>query len=109
MMIRLLAFLLLVLSGQGAAASPVRFSVTVPPALVQGEPPTGRLLVVLTRDAGREPRLQMTRNGPAVIGMDVPKLAAGQPIVLDDRATASPAIEGLAAGTYYAQAVFRAL
>lgn len=106
MMIRLLAFLLLVLSAQGVAASPVRFSVTVASALVGDEPPTGRLLVVLTRDAAREPRLQMTRNGPAVIGMDVPKLEADQPVVLDGRATASPAIEGLAAGTYYAQAVF---
>ena len=52
---------------KGAAPRKLRFEVTVP-ASTRGEPITGRVFVVITKNDEREPRLQPGRTGPPFFG-----------------------------------------
>ncbi len=90
-------------------AAPLRFEVTVARDLL-GKPRDGRLLVVLDRNAQREPRLRIGTDygAPTVLGMDVNGLSAGATIVVDGKAAVFP-LDGLAklsAGDYAVQPVF---
>ena len=88
----------------GTAQAP-RFEVTVSPG-VQPVPLTGRLVVILARNAEPEPRYTLSPNGPAVFGIDVEQLAPGSIAVVDSTAVGYPAgLAELPPGEYHAQAV----
>jgi len=105
------AVLLAILPATTAAQRPtrgVRFAITVPAAL-RREPLTGRVFVVLSRDAEPEPRLQAGswRSSVPFFGVDVQERLAGVPTIVDGRALGFPvnSLDELAAGDYYAQAL----
>ncbi|MCG6956488.1 MAG: hypothetical protein LJF04_10920, partial [Gemmatimonadetes bacterium] len=93
-----------------AAAGPTRaqaqrFEVTVSPSAHQG-PLTGRLVVVLAKEAEPEPRLRISPSGPALFGVDLESLPLGGIVVMGEEATAYPQpLSALPPGDYYAQAV----
>lgn len=91
-------------SAEALAQSP-RFEVTVAAAAHAG-PLTGRLVLVLAPSAEPEPRLTISPQGPAIFGIDLEQLAAGEPAVVDGAATGYPMrLDSLPPGEYYAQAV----
>jgi Putative esterase len=84
---------------------PPHIEVTVAPSAHAG-PLTGRLIVFLAKDSTPEPRLAMSMRGPAVFGVDLDQLAAGQPAVVGDSASGYPvSLSALPPGDYYAQAM----
>jgi hypothetical protein len=88
----------------------LRFSVTIDPRLEPEARKAGRLLVVLGRPDGEEPRLTIGRTGmdaPPVLGRDVDSLVLGTPAILDDRSRIFPieSLGHLAPGIYAVQAV----
>ena len=106
----LLAVAFLCAPAKMAAATALRFEVSVAPGLLAG-PQSGRLFVVMSRDAAGEPRRRISDTGmdaPPVLARDVSDFAAGAVAVIDEKAVAFP-IEDLArlpAGDYRVQAVF---
>jgi len=82
----------------------VRFEIRVPPS-VRGEPLTGRVYVILTHDATREPRLQVSRVGAPLFGHDVEQLAPGAAAIVDGRDLGTPVADmaDLPAGDYWVQ------
>ena len=91
-----------------AKTATVRFAVRYEAATEKG-PLDGRLLVMLSKDPEKEPRLQIRGDirSQQVFGMDVEGWKPGQPSVLPDDALGFP-IESLAevpAGTYRVQAL----
>lgn len=93
------------LAGTEAIAQSPRFEVTVAESAHAG-PLTGRLVLVLARSAEPEPRLAISPQGPAIFGVDLEQLAAGQSLLVDSSATGYPVrLDSLPPGEYYAQAV----
>ncbi len=92
-----------------AAATTLRFEVTLAPGVVD-RPVTGRLLVVLSPGrGGAEPRLAIGRTGvdaAPVLGRDVDGLAAGGSVVVDSTAALFPlaSLDALPPGPYTVQA-----
>jgi hypothetical protein len=88
----------------------LRFRVTMADGLLSA-PEDGRVLVVLGRQAGVEPRKSLGQSGlnaPPVLATDARQFAPGKAVVLDGKAVTFP-IDDLArlpAGDYWAQAVF---
>lgn len=105
--LRLLAALMgcAVLAALPVEVHATQFEVTLPGAVKQRDVIRGQLLVIVTKDGSREPRAQITRNGPAVIGMEIPEWQPGRTIVVDNSAVSSPPLEQIAPGEYYVQAV----
>jgi enterochelin esterase-like enzyme len=96
--------LVLAASAHVTAQAP-RFEVTIPAATHAG-PLTGRLVLFLAKNAQREPRLALSPQGPAVFGVDIEQLPAGQTASVDASATAFPVkLSALPPGDYTAQAV----
>jgi hypothetical protein len=99
----------LLLSAAGCSApggTRLRFEVRFP-ATLRAEPVTGRVFVMISRTAAREPRLQVGRTGTPFFGVDVEGLRPGQAAVIDGEVLGSP-LEHLAelpAGDYYVQAM----
>jgi hypothetical protein len=61
---------------------------------------------VLARSAQPEPRLAISPSGPPIFGVDLVQLEAGRAVIVDSTATAHPAaLNALAPGQYYAQAI----
>lgn len=92
-----------------ACAEPLSFRVTLDPAF-QGEPYTGRVYVIVSGNAGREPRRDITNwfSPPYVFERDVNHAPPGEPIVLSETATGFPKpLTDLPVGTYHVQAVAR--
>jgi hypothetical protein len=88
-----------------AAAQPTRFEITIDPSVASAAV-TGRLVVVVSKNAQPEPRLAISPQGPAIFGIDLDQLRPGQPIVVDDKAIGYPGPIGrLPPGEYTAQAV----
>jgi S-formylglutathione hydrolase FrmB len=88
-----------------AQARPSRFEVSVPDATHAG-PLTGRLIVVVSKNAQPEPRLAIGPQGPAMYAIDLEALAPGQPAVVDERALGYPfPLAQLPPGEYTVQAV----
>ena len=79
------------------------------PASLHSQPITGRILVVLSRDSGREPRLQIgwPGTGAPVFGVDVSELEPGATTVIDNRTPGSPlaSLNDLPEGDYWVQAL----
>jgi hypothetical protein len=88
----------------------VRFRVTMANGLLSA-PEDGRVLVVLGRQAGVEPRKSLGQSGlnaSPVLGTDARQFGHGKSIVLDGKAVTFPIedLSRLPGGEYWAQAVF---
>ncbi len=103
-------FALVALLATGTVAMSVtaqapRFEVTVA-AAARAEPLTGRLVVVLAKNAQPEPRMLIAPQGPAIFAIDVEQLPAGQAVVIDNASLGYPfPLTSLPPGDYYAQAI----
>jgi hypothetical protein len=96
---------LVLLATAGVQAQATRFEVTIEPAAHAG-PLTGRLVLILARDAEPEPRFQLAPHGPAIFGVDLEQLASGEATVVDAAAIGYPtSLDSLPPGDYVAQAV----
>jgi hypothetical protein len=82
------------------------FEVSFPRA-AHAEPVTGRVFVMISRTADREPRLQIGRNGAPFFGRDVEGLKPEQPAVIDATDLGSPvsSLTEIPPGEYYVQAM----
>ncbi|HEY7237500.1 MAG TPA: hypothetical protein VH539_25320 [Gemmatimonadaceae bacterium] len=86
-------------------AAPTRFEVSFT-AAAHATPVTGRLIVILSKNAQAEPRMLVSPQGPAIFGVDLDQLRPAQTTVVDNGAVGYPtALADLPAGDYYAQAV----
>lgn len=77
------------------------------PEIVRAEPVTGRVFVMITRNAEREPRLQAGswRNSVPFFGADVKNLKPGEAIMIDENVLGYPlkSLSELPAEKYYVQ------
>lgn len=91
-------------AGQG---TPFRFSVRLPPSMSAAV--DGRLLVIVSRVDGTEPRFQVSDGptGQPVFGIDVDAWSAATPAVIDEKVLGFPldSIAQIPAGTYTVQAL----
>ena len=89
-----------------AQAGGPRFEIAFPDD-VSAEPLTGRMFLVLARDAEREPRLQVGRYGVQFFGVDFEALAPGEAVVVDAATLGYPAasLSDVEPGRYHVQAV----
>jgi len=89
---------------QGGAS--LRFSVSYPASVDQG-PLTGRMMLVVSRDDSREPRLQVGRHGPQFFGVDFEGLLPGEAVVFDESTLGYPIneLKDLPPGEYFVQAL----
>jgi len=91
-------------AGQG---TPFRFSVKLPPSMSAAV--DGRLLVIVSRVDGAEPRFQVSDgpSGQPVFGIDVDAWSAAKPAVIDETVLGFPldSIAQIPAGTYTVQAL----
>jgi hypothetical protein len=101
-----------IMAGQGstptlAQSESFRFSVTLPPTMSAAV--DGRLLLIVSRLEGAEPRFQVSDGaaGQPVFGIDVDNWAGAQPAVIDGRVLGFPldSINDIPAGTYTVQAL----
>ena len=65
-----------------AGGTDLKFEISFP-ASVSSEPLMGRMFVVITRNNDREPRLQVGRYGPLLLGVDFDRLEPGKTVVID--------------------------
>ncbi len=99
-----------ILRGQPGTPTTLRFAVSVAAELGPGRTFSGRLLVVLGRADGVEPRLDIGHTGmrsAPMLGHDVAGLAAGKEAILDDRSIIFPIehLGSLSPGIYAVQAL----
>jgi hypothetical protein len=88
-----------------ARAQAPRFQVSVSPTAHKG-PLTGRLVLVVAKEAEPEPRLLISPSGPALFGVDLEGLEPGEAAVVGEDATGySGPLSELPPGDYHAQAV----
>jgi len=84
-----------------------KIEVTIPAATA---PMHGHLVLVFARKDNPEPRFQLTENYHTAqgFGVDVPDVAPGQVIIVDDKTFGNPlpSLSDIPAGDYYVQAVF---
>ena len=87
------------------ASGEQRFEVSFPSA-VHEEALTGRIYVMISRTAEREPRFQIGRSGVPFFGRDVVNLLPGEPGIIDatDLGTPVASLRDIPAGDYYVQA-----
>ena len=98
-------------------ASPARAQVNGPrfeisfPAAAHAEAITGRVFVMITRDAGREPRLQVGNwaDSAPFFGADVDQLKPGDAAVIDAGTLGYPlrSLKDLPSGDYYVQGLMQ--
>ncbi len=82
-----------IVRGESGAPTTLRFAVTVAAGLGPDRAFSGRLLVVLGRSDGGEPRLhigQTGMNAAPILARDVATLAPGKQAILDDRSIIFP-------------------
>lgn len=102
---RILPLVALPLMVARAHAQAPRFEVVVP-ATAKSDALTGRLVLILAREAQPEPRLLVSPQGPAMFGVDIEQLDAGDAAIIDSTATSYPVpLSSLPPGDYWAQAV----
>lgn len=92
-----------------AASTTLKFTVDLSPDLGLA-PQSGRVIIVLGREAKPEPRFTVGRTGaeaPVLLACDASGLAPGHPAVLDENVITCPiaSLAVLPAGDYYAQAM----
>jgi hypothetical protein len=104
----MMRFCLVVLALSTNAAAALRFEVHYAPGL-RTEPLDGRLLVMLSRKEGEEPRFQIdtSLDTQQVFGVDVNGLEAGERATLDGSALGYPVerLEDVPPGEYFVQAL----
>ncbi len=100
----------LALLAQPQAQSPsrpsIRFEISFP-ASAHGEPVTGRVYVMITRNCQREPRWQLNQvDGIPFFGRDVDKIAPGAAAIIDDTDLGFPvdSLRDIPPGDYSVQA-----
>src|ERR1700677_5089971 len=100
-MLKLLPAIALALT---ASAADTRFDISYPASANPG-PITGRVYVMITRSAEREPRLEIGRVGIPFFGRDIEKLAAGKSAIIDatDVGTPVPSLSEIPPGEYWVQ------
>ncbi|MGI8499035.1 MAG: alpha/beta hydrolase-fold protein [Gemmatimonadaceae bacterium] len=101
-----IAWTLMSMGDAATAQRAPRFVMTYPASAYPG-PLTGRLILVLAKKAEPEPRLTISLRGPAVFGVFVDQLRAGQQAVIDERSSVGypSRLADLVPGEYYAQAI----
>ena len=89
-----------------AQAGGLRFDVSIPRS-TSAQPVTGRLVIAIARREAPEPRIAIGLNGPAILGVDLEQLPAGQSVSVDAAAVSYPllSLNDLPAGDYFVQAV----
>ena len=95
-----------VILAQSSAHGPLRFEISFPSS-TRGEPATGRVFVMITRNSKTEPRLQLNQvDGIPFFGRDVDNLTPGAAAVIDDSDLGFPIdhLRDIPAGDYYVQA-----
>ena len=94
------------LAAFACSGAETRFEISYAASASAG-PLTGRVFVMISRDAQREPRLAVGRIGVPFFGRDIEKLAAGSSAVIDagDPGTPVEGLRGIPAGEYTVQAV----
>ena len=87
------------------ASGEQRFEVSFPSEVHEGAL-TGRIYVMISRTAEREPRLQIGRTGVPFFGRDVENLLPGEPGIIDatDLGTPVASLRDIPSGEYYVQA-----
>ena len=97
-------------SSAGAQSAGPRFEISFP-AAAHAEAITGRAFVMITRDASREPRLQVGNwaDSAPFFGVDVDSLKAGDAAVIDAGTLGYPlrSLKDLPAGDYYVQGLMQ--
>lgn len=107
----LLALAAFVLGATGCRhSSPVSFRVTMPKS-VHGAPVNGRMLVILSKDPSREPRMEvndMALTTQEMFGVNVDGLKPDGSVTVNGTAIGYPLdkLSDVPAGAYYVQAVF---
>jgi hypothetical protein len=91
------------------AATPLAFSITIKEGLI-ATPQSGRLLMILSRTNKSDLRGELQnpgKNAPYVFARDVTGFQSGQPMAMDDTASAFPITNlwQIPAGKYFAEAV----
>jgi Putative esterase len=99
-----------IVRAEPGSSTTLRFAVTVAGGLGPERAFTGRLLVVLGRTDGREPRLDIGQTGMTtapILGRDVAGLGPGKEAILDDRTIIFPIehLGNLDPGIYAIQAI----
>ncbi len=91
-------------AGQARKPVPLRVEISFPAAAHAG-PITGRVYVMISRTADREPRQQIGRTGVPFFGRDVEQLKPGQAAVIDETDLGTPvdSLRDMPAGDYYVQ------
>jgi hypothetical protein len=99
------AFSLAAMLALTASAADTKFEISYPKSANAG-PITGRVYVMISRDAKTEPRLQVGRVGIPFYGHDIQKLPPGAAAVIDatDLGTPVESLSDIPAGDYYVQA-----
>jgi hypothetical protein len=93
-------------AGWPSGRAKLRFEVEVP-ASTRSEPTTGRVFIILSRNAQAEPRLQISRVGTPMFGRDIERLPAGGVAVVDGSDLGHPVwdMADIPAGDYWVQAM----
>ena len=103
-----LSFLALACSELATAADKLQFEVSFP-ASAHAQPITGRVFVVISKDARREPRLEAGSWGDTapIFGVDVSQLRPGEAAVIDSATLGYPpaSLKEIPAGDYHVQAL----
>jgi len=91
-------------AGSVQEKSECRFEISFPSSAFS-KPITGRIYIMISRTANREPRLQIGRTGVPLFGVDVEKLRPGQPAVIDGTTLGAPvkSLGEIPPGDYYIQ------
>jgi hypothetical protein len=92
--------------GPPTAGTNLRLSISYPESVDEG-PLTGRMILVISQDDQREPRLQVGRHGPQFFGVDFENLLPGEEVVIDGSTLGYPIdqLRDLPAREYHVQAL----
>ena len=105
-LVRSLSSTVLLAASALTCAQAQRIEVTIPSAT----PLNGRLILVIAKSDRSEPRMQLSENylSAQAFGVDAENLAAGKPIVVDEKTFGYPrrSLSDLEPGDYFVQAVF---
>src|SRR5689334_15117543 len=92
-------------AGAQEAVRPPRFEIVVASS-ARSTPLTGRLVLVVSKNAEPEPRLTVAPQGPAIFGVDLEQLRPGAAAIVDTTSLGYPMkLAALPTGDYFVQPV----